>query len=448
MKIADYIKSNLPYWPNSINNILIKINILGKYSYGLGYVRYERKMKKFNKEEALLNLVNYAIKHVPYYKKKYGDLEILSISDFEKKIDFIDKDEVMNNWNDFISDEINWDKVTTGTTGGTSGKPLKLVMPQNRYVHSMYFWHQQLKNFGWNYDVVGVIRNHELPSNRVFLINPIMKQFIFDGFNTSEEYFIKIWRVLNEKKIKFLHAYPSSAYAFLKTCYRYKLDTSFLRAVFLTSEVITDFQYQFIRHTLNIPVLGSYGHSEKLCMAGTTINNFNYVIEENYGYTELVKNNKLVSQKGIEGEIVGTTYNNYYFPLIRYKTGDYAEYTIISSKSRVFKHIEGRRRKALIYKDDGSFVSITALNLHSDYYERISGLQYIQNKIGYLIVLIIKDNNYTFEDDQFITEYYANAMGGKEYIEIRYVSKLIFQSNGKFLPLISNISETDLLNNQ
>lgn len=34
-------------------------------------------------------------------------------------------------------------------------------------------------------------------------------------------------------------------------------------------------------------------------------------------------------------------------------------------------------------------------------------------------------------------EHVVCAMGGLEYVSIEYVDKLIFQPNGKFLPLIS-----------
>lgn len=37
-------------------------------------------------------------------------------------------------------------------------------------------------------------------------------------------------------------------------------------------------------------------------------------------------------------------------------------------------------------------------------------------------------------------KHFSEAMGGDEYVEIRYVDKLQFQPNGKFLPLISNVN--------
>lgn len=79
------------------------------------------------------------------------------------------------------------------------------------------------------------------------------------------------------------------------------------------------------------------------------------------------------------------------------------------------------------------------LNLHSDLYEYIDGIQYIQEKIGELIILIIKGDNYNEKIGNAFLNHFKSAMGENSKVEIRYVDKLIFQPNGKFLPLISKI---------
>lgn len=445
MGIADYIKTELPFWPNWINYIFLKLNVFGGLCYGRAYMSYGKEINNASPDEKLLAVVNYAIKHVPYYKKKYNGITIKSRKDFEDKIGFIDKDTVMANWDDFISDEIDWSKVQTGTTGGTSGKPLKLVTPNNRYVHSMYFWHKQLKRFGWNYDTVAVIRNHKLPENRKYLINPIMRQFIFDAFRNSDAYYRIVYKTMSRFRVRYIHAYPSAAFSFLKSCHKQGLDTSFIKACFLTSEAITEQQRHLISDVLKINILGSYGHSEKLCLAGTCPESFTYHIEEEYGLLELVgTNGDIISQPSLLGEITGTTYCNKYFPLIRYRTGDYASYTAsecsLHPNCSTLNSIEGRWDKSLIYRHDNSTITTTALNLHDNIAERLSGLQYVQNKKGYLTVNIIADENFTDDDFRVLFSHFADAMGGTEYVTIRNVENLIFQPNGKFLPLISTVN--------
>ena len=45
-----------------------------------------------------------------------------------------DKDIVLDNWDDFVSDLTNKNECIVATTGGTSGKPLKMLMVIINYV--------------------------------------------------------------------------------------------------------------------------------------------------------------------------------------------------------------------------------------------------------------------------------------------------------------------------
>ena len=437
MNIGSYIKNEISKWPNWINLILLKMNCFGGMVYGLSYRKIKAHLSDYNPEELLLKSVNYAIKHVPYYRERYEGITLHSLSEFEEKIGFIDKDEVMAHWDNFIVDNIDWSKVSKGTTGGTSGKPLKLVMPNNRYSWELAYMHKIWEKAGWHYHIRGVIRNHDL-RGRDYAINPVLKEVIFDPNRISEEYVNKIYKLLKRFHICFIHAYPSNAYQFCKLCLRQNLDISFIHAFLCGSEGVTEEQRSFFMNH-RIKVLTFYGHSEKLILGSNDTNSWDITIEPNYGYCELIgQNNKCIKTLDETGELTGTTFNNRYFPLIRYKTGDFATLEKLGN-NMVLSNVMGRWNKSLIYKNDGTFTSITILNLHGDFYEHIDGMQYIQEKKGYVRVLIIKNDQYSQDDEAFILNHIGNAMGGAEFVQIEYVKKLIIQSNGKFLPLISKI---------
>ncbi len=320
MSLADYIKTQIPLWPNWLTSAMLKLNFFGPLCYGFSYLKYGKTIQRESAEDKLIEMVNFAIKNVPYYRKRYAGLVIRSREEFEEKIGFIDKDIVMANWDDFVADNMESSQCYIETTGGTSGKPMKFLSPKNRYVHSMYFWHKSLKEFGWNYDVMGVIRNHRLPGGRIYMVNPVMKHVIFDGFNKDEQYYLQIWQVLKKRRIRFLYCYPSAAYDFLKFCHSHNLDISFIKTCALTSEAVADYQREFINDVLHIDILISYAHSEKLCQACTVPGRYLYKIEEDHGYMELIdENDNVVTNKDVSGEIVGTTFLNRFFPLIRYR---------------------------------------------------------------------------------------------------------------------------------
>ena len=443
MDIADYVKNNLIDWPNWLNGLLLRLNCFGRLVYGMKYYSIKNNMKGVGNENLLLKTVNNAIAHVPYYRKLYGNIEIHSIEEFHNKISFIDKDEVMSHWEEFISDDIDWSKVHTCTTGGTNGKPLKLVMPNERYAWELAYMHNMWEKAGWHYHTRGVIRNHDL-KGRDYAINPVLKEIIFDPHKMSEGYAKKVYQILKGYGIKFVTAYPSNAYQFCKLCLKQGLDLDFINAFLCGSEGVTYEQKEFfLRHKIRI--LTWYGHSEKLILGSNDMCSWDIKMEPNYGYCEMIDpDGRTIFKEGELGELVGTTYYNHYFPLIRYKTGDYAVLAKCNNCLELTEII-GRWDKSLIYKKDGTSTSLTILNVHGEFYEHIDGMQYIQEKKGYIKVHLIINEKYTPKDDEFILNHVAKAMGGKEYVDIKHVDKLTYLPNGKFLPLISKIDNPVVL---
>lgn len=430
--IADYIKNQLPFWPNWINFLFLKFNILGPFAYGISYVKFRRDFLKANPEERLFDIVNYAIENVPYYKKKYKGSKICSIDDFKSKISFIDKDEVMDHWDEFIADGTDLSNVNVSTTGGTSGKAMKIVQPRSRYIWELAFMHSIWRTSGWNYDTRAVLRNHHL-NGRGYIINPLTKEIIFDAFESSDDYYRYIFKTIRRYRVSYVHAYPSSAYLFCQKALSLDFDLSNIKAFICGSEGITEVQDAFFRKH-NIQICTWYGHSEKLILAGMDKEKGVFIPQDCYGYAEIIDHDHMGY-----GELVGTTFFNTIFPLIRYKTGDLAYYHKDSKGKFQIERIIGRWNKSIIYKIDGTYTSLTALNLHGIFYEHVDGMQYIQEKKGFLKVLIIKNKLYSDADEKFILEHLSKAMGGNQYVRIEYVDKLIYQKNGKFLPLISTI---------
>ena len=431
--------------------LVCKVNFAYPNLLGPGYNNYSKRRIKnnylhFNQTPELIATVNEAIQTTQFYKDKYSNLKINSIDDFESNIDFIDKELIMDDWQQFISDSnknLSRIKSVIGTTGGTSGKPLKLVLPRNRYIFELATMHSMWKQAGWDGHTRGIIRNHRLKDNEDFKINFLKKEIIFDGFRNNKEYFYLIYNTLKYHNIKFIHAYPSSAYQFSTFMLREQLDTSFISSFLCGSEGLLPEQIDLIKNQLGINIYHWYGHSEKLILGGYCENSDLIHIEPTYGYFELIDDQgKKITNPGETGEMVGTTLHNNYMPLIRYKTGDYAEYagnycSYCKRKLTLLKIIHGRWDNNKIFKSDGSFITTTALNLHSNLYSKILGIQYVQNTKGHLKVLLIKNKNFNNEFHNQFMEHFTKRFEHPNVVEIEYVNNLIKLPNGKFNNLIS-----------
>jgi len=437
--IADYVKNGIIYLPNWINNFLLHCNFLGGNVY-FGVEKTRKKLNNLENEKQLLKIVNYAIKHVPYYRDKYRGLKISTVEEFETKIEFIDKEIVNKNWNDFLSDEVDFSKCKIGNTGGTSGKPIKLVIPKNRYLWELAHINKIKKRLGWNYNKIALFRNSDIPDNKDFLINPILKQFIFNIYKLDKDYILKVYNLLKRNRIRFIDGYPATIYQFFNLCINQNLDLSFLKGCFFTSEGMTTEQKYFFKKILNIPYVFTYGHSEKLILAGSNLKDYKLKVESTYGYFELVKNdNELIKKENIKGQIIGTTFFNFAMPLIRYKTGDYTSYVEYKSNGSIIDDVEGHHNINKIYKKNMTYVTLTSLNTHGNINETFSGIQFIQNVPGEIIISIIKKSNYTQKSENELFNHYYKAFGQDFNIKFKYVNRLIFQKNGKFLPLINYV---------
>ena len=113
---------------------LAKINFIYPNLLGLEFIQYKSFLKRnylsYDNTSTLIESVNAALMNIPYYQQM-GIKNINSVSAFENAIPFIDKDIVRKSWESFLLPRMVKNKVVEGTTGGTWGRPLKLIKEKN-----------------------------------------------------------------------------------------------------------------------------------------------------------------------------------------------------------------------------------------------------------------------------------------------------------------------------
>jgi len=423
---------------------LAKINFIYPNYLGLEYIQYKYFLKRnylsYDNTSTLIESVNAALMNIPYYQQM-GIKNINSVSAFENAIPFIDKDIVRKSWESFLLPRMVKNKVVEGTTGGTWGRPLKLIIPKNRHVVELNTKFSMWEKAGWKGDIRADITTKHLKPNQVFSVDPIRKEVIFDGYNTDDVYYEKIYNVLKLYSIQFIHAYPSSAYQFSLFLKKKNKDTSFIKGFLCGSEGLTELQRQLISKDLQMSVYNWYGHSEKLVLGGPCKHNDALHVEPTYGYFELIDDQgNNIKKEGQVGEIVGTSLHNPYMPMLRYRTGDFAEYAggycpHCKRYLPLIRNIQGRRDINKIYLSDGTYVATTVLNLHSDLYTYINGMQFVQNRKGFLEIYLVKGEGFSDTVESRFQEHFNLIFADKCEYEIIYRKKLIKEKNGKFLPL-------------
>ncbi len=390
-------------------------------------------------EQALLHIVNFALANVPFYRERYGTQPVRSLKEFEERIGFLTKEDLRKHRKKLLSTSFDEKAYDVVTTGGSTGEPTVFYLPKNRFLKEWAYVYHAWAYRGYKNQLRAVLRNHRLQPHEQMRVNIIRKEFVFDAYRTEEKDFDFLYETMKKYGIRYFQSYPYLAFLFFKYLSEKGRDLSFIRGVFLSSEVFTESQRRLLIDRLHLPVTSIYGLSERLAFAVDWDGAGAYEIMENYGYLELVdKNGKVIKEPGREGEIVATGFDNYGMPLIRFKTGDISEYKQVFPK-RILNGIMGRAGQVIV-QPDRTVVSVTSLNLHGDLLDLIEGLQYYQDTPGVVEIRIIP-RSFPLDDaikNKFF-EYFRSRFHPDMKISIKETEKMERLPNGKLLTLISKL---------
>ena len=402
---------------------------------------------------ALRKLIAYAYEHVPYYHELFDNIglspaEIQDENDLPK-IPFLTEELLVKNREKLISDEFDKSMLVYLTTSGSTGEPTGFYVqkesPMREWVYSSHmfrdfnyglkstklvlrgkvFWAQRVKNQNWQWDAF----RRELSIN-IFAMTP----------ENMEQY----CRAIEKYKPEFAYGYMSAMYTL---CKYIKLRPGGLKHQFKgflgISETILPEQREFVEQTINARVFSFYGMSERVIIAGECKYSSEYHIEPMYGIAELVDSaGKVITQPGVEGELVGTSLLNYAMPLIRYKTGDISSWSerencACESRKERLNNILGRKQQDVLIDCGGKIVGMAWLEVHSHIYGYMARYQFLQETPGKAVVKVIPLPNLKLSQQMLeeIADVFTNRTGGRICFTVEIVDSLPPKSNGKF-PII------------
>lgn len=396
-------------------------------------------------------LIKHAYENVPFYTEVFHDYGIKSedIKDIRdlKRLPLINKEIVKLNRDKFIAKNFSKNDLKPTHTGGTTSSPMHFFNTDTTNNREIAFFNRIWNKYGYTNQVCLVLRGAAGKEDELYRYDPYQRRIAINTRNLDDSKMEGILKVIEKFNPQYLQAYPSLVYLFA----RYINDKGIsgkignFKTIFCSSERMYDFQRKEIKRAFNADVIDYYGHNEGLTLMEYCPQcNLYHVIPE-YGITEFVDSNDvLVSGKGEIAEIVGTGFNNYAFPLIRYKTSDMATISGTDFKGICGKpylsvqEIDGRSGDFLITKS-GKCYSPTVLEFAMDYVENFKDLQLIQSSYDKVEVLIVPTEGYTIkEGNQFINEL-AKIIDDKINIDIKIVGKIDRPSNQKHRFIISNI---------
>jgi phenylacetate-CoA ligase len=368
------------------------------------------------------------------------------------------KDQIKSNPDHYLSREMGPETHLLTHTGGSMSVPMRLYL--HKYV-------SRSKDFAYNgaFDRVAGIGSHDIilamrgrnvpgsekPGGPIWLIDPIKRYLQVSSNHLQPQHMPVYLEAMRHHKPSFIHAYPSALEPLARWLEAHPEPeiTRRIRCVQLFSESIYDYQLDLIERVFACPVILDYGHSERAVKAISMPGDRRYFFWPLYGHVELVDlDGNPITQPGVMGEIVATSFDNKVMPLIRYRTGDMAMWSTRPNTLRpgfaVVDRIEGRLQEFLV-TGDRRLVSIASVcGAHFEVLVNADCMQFEQTEPGRAQLKIVSPHVLSPEVMGSISQGMLDKTGGGLTVEPVQVERIARTVSGKHMVLVQRLNIASL----
>ena len=400
--------------------------------------------------QKLKALLNHAYKNVAFYQKRFKQIgatpeDIKSFKDFAK-LPFLTKKDIRENFLDICARNLSKKDFIRMNTGGSTGEPLIFYVDRRRISYDRAA-HLRARRW-WGIDIgekeivlwgspVELSTQDKLKDIRDWLFNTRL----LSAFKMSKTMMFKYAKIIKKYRPKHIFGYPSSIYLFSQFLEKHNIDLSNIgiKVIFVTADMLYDFQRKAIQETFKCPVANGYGGRDSGFIAHECPARSMHITEDIY--VEFISTNKPV-EPGERGEIIVTHLDNYAMPFIRYRTGDVAspehKTCTCGRGSPLMSNIEGRTTDFIITPNGKIMHALSLIYILRDL-EGIEAFKITQKKKDYLIIKIVKNQKFTAETQSKIKDEIIKTMESPVHIEIQFVNEIEPEKSGKYRYVISEV---------
>jgi len=358
--------------------------------------------------EKLRALIIHAYENVPYYRCVFDGLH-LKPSDFNsladlRKLPFLTKEDVRNNFEDLIARNISRKRLRYETTGGSTGTPLGIYWDRDTSdVQEAAF---MLRQWSW----AGYRRGDRVVKLRGAHSDRMSKQgWEYDtdentlkllGLDMNEDIMQIYVEKIGQFRPRFILSYPSLLEILARFMKRNDIVAHGVSAIFCQSETLYSVQRKLIEEQFSSKIFSEYGLTERSADAVECQEHQGYHVSMEYGILELIGKDGPITQPGAIGKVVGTGFDTYCMPMIRYETDDLASYAThecdCGRHLTLIENFQGRLREFLVSKK-GQLVPFgplySTITYESQIWGEVSEIAFIQEKEGELLVKVVPSSS-------------------------------------------------------
>lgn len=383
----------------------------------------------------LREFIRHAYEHTVYYRKLFNSLGIMP-SDIQcaedlKKLPILTKDTIKAHFKEIIPDDIDTIPHRKDKTGGTTGEPMAFLTDENVWGYvtasKIFSWRKSGYRYGDKFAALGSASLfHKRPSIERRIYDWIRQEKAMNSMNLSDDLCQKYFERMRKERIHFIYGYASSVYLMAKYAKDHKLDVSFIKGVFTTSENLTAYYRDVIESTFKCRVMDSYGARD----AGITafeVSPGEYPISYDV-IPEIVGD----FGDGNAGALISTCFLNDAFPLIRYSFGDCAmlEPNNPDFNVPVITAIFGRESD-VIRLDNGHVLTAPGYTILMNHFDVVA--YRIEKVNGHCVLMKIQVDSDKWSDSQEgkLMAEMERFIGADCEFKLEYEDAFSIKSNGK-----------------
>ena len=425
-----YIKESLKYLLRSsffINKYVKEIDAL--------YEMTPMELKKRN-EKRFLEIFNKAFTSSAYYRNLCKSVGVTSIDDIKhlediKKLPVLNKDLLKKHGKELLTR--NEHGLIKNHTSGTTGTPLTVWQDWTSVWREQAYFVCYRKRCGYNYGEPIVSLRGNLGKNEISLKVHISNTLFLSSYNINAYTAKKYHQLIEKHRPKAIEGYPSSLYSLALVLSDLGLECH-IPLAFTSSETMHDYQKILIEKVFHTQIYDHYGTTERSIRLEESFDHDGYFEDPGYGIEEYHNN-----------YVLTTSLINEVFPLIRYQTNDAIKLRTCASPTKTYsptiERIEGRSISYIVGKD-GTKYSDSALTFIFKKVHGIRFAQFVQNKIGKVIVNMVVEPTFNDDDKKCILKYINQTVGTENMdIEVRLIpeSELQYTKRNKLALVVSNL---------
>jgi phenylacetate-CoA ligase len=283
-------------------------------------------------EDRLIHMLNFAGKHVPYYRDlfnqyKFNPENIRRDIRYLNALPYLTKDIIREQGSRMLSKPLNQIKYDECKTGGSTGPSSIIYYTKDASDFSAattLYARESIGKFKWRHAIHFACQfpgeketfwpNRE--DYKCFAMN--RSNILFSSLD--DEGLSKIWLAIESRRPYMIHAHPSTIYALACYTEKNKLNKRIFQVFESSGELLQSYMIEKIKKIFECTIIDRYGLAELGVIA--------YQLNKASSCMKILDSEvwpeTYINEEGYS-ELVLTGFRNYLMPLVRYRTGDYAE---------------------------------------------------------------------------------------------------------------------------